>query len=163
MANTHTAASPECRCRRPIFTAPVLCRCTVLWPCPSHIGRNLVALDCVVDPLALAVVVLWCILPRHVAPELVIAEPEFRPIATPFFTPNQTLGSPRLCHDACCRATVHHRPPFFVPLPGARHQFRLAAVATSTMSCLCAHPRSQGPVFWAGAPGQPSTRTNACE
>jgi hypothetical protein len=45
--------------------------------------------DCVVDPLALAVVVLWCILPRHVAPELVIAEPEFRPIATPFFTPNK--------------------------------------------------------------------------
>jgi hypothetical protein len=44
MANTHTAASPECRCRRPVFTAPVLCHCMVLWPCPSHIGRNPVAL-----------------------------------------------------------------------------------------------------------------------
>jgi hypothetical protein len=119
--------------------------------------------DRVFDPLALAVVALCCVPPRHVAPELVIAEPELRPMATPFFTPNQTLGSPHLCRDACCRATVHHRPPFFVPLPRARHQFRLAVVATSTMSCLCAHPRSQGPVFWAGAPGQPSTRTNACE
>jgi hypothetical protein len=36
-------------------------------------------------------------------------------------------------------------------------------VATSPASCTCTHPRSQGPVFWAGTPGRPSTRTNTRE
>jgi hypothetical protein len=42
--------------------------------------------DCVIVPLALTVVDLWCVPPRRVSPELVVAEPEFRPRATPFFT-----------------------------------------------------------------------------
>jgi hypothetical protein len=42
--------------------------------------------DRVVVPLALSVVDLWCVPPRPVSPELVVAEPEFRPKATPFFT-----------------------------------------------------------------------------
>jgi hypothetical protein len=42
--------------------------------------------DRVVVPLALAAVDLWCVPPRRVSPELVVAEPEFRPKATPFFT-----------------------------------------------------------------------------
>jgi hypothetical protein len=37
-------------------------------------------------PLALAAVDLWCVPPRRVSPELVVAEPEFQPKATPFFT-----------------------------------------------------------------------------
>jgi hypothetical protein len=42
--------------------------------------------DRVVVPLALAAVDLSCVLPHRVSPELVVAEPEFRPKATPFFT-----------------------------------------------------------------------------
>jgi hypothetical protein len=42
--------------------------------------------DRAVVPLALAAVDLWCVPPRRVTPELVLAELEFRPKATPFFT-----------------------------------------------------------------------------
>jgi hypothetical protein len=108
--------------------------------------------DRVVDPLALATVDLWCVPPSC----LTLACHCRAGIPTKghaFLYPNQTLGSPHLRRNACCRATVPRRSPSLVPSPSARHRFCVHAVATSPASCTCTHPRSQGPVFWAGTPG----------
>jgi hypothetical protein len=58
----------------------------VLWPCPSHVGRDPVSLVRTVLSLPLPSPP-WTSVPlRRVSPELVVAEPGSRPRATPSFT-----------------------------------------------------------------------------
>jgi hypothetical protein len=58
----------------------------VLWPCPSRVGCDPVALVRTVLSLPLPSPPWTSVPPRRVSPELVVAEPGSRPRATPFFT-----------------------------------------------------------------------------
>jgi hypothetical protein len=141
-----------------------LCRCMVLWPCPSHIGRNPVALVTTVLSIPLLSPSWTFGAFRRVVSHPSSSLPSRNSDQGPRLSyPNQTLGSPHLRCDTCCRATVPHRSPLFVPLLSARRRFCIAVVATSPVSCTCTHPRSQGPGFRAGTPGRPGTCTNMRE
>jgi hypothetical protein len=58
----------------------------VLWPCPSHVGCDPVALVRTVLSLPLPSPPWTSVPPRRVSPELIVAEPGSRPRPTPFFT-----------------------------------------------------------------------------